>query len=317
MQMTDALIGQRSHTLYVDNFEHAYYDIDYRPDVKGHLSKWIVLDYADGTVIEVSIDDIGDECMSSPRSVEESKSRGHVGDGNRIFPAKVNHDTTPRLWQVKWQVLKIMDDYNTLFMLTAFPAVWMILTMPIGMAGPGSKAKGGRIAIARGNVPKLGEASPGGSWAKAEVEEMVNQGHTLEKHGPQQMRPELAQRILKDPTLQSSSRWLRREDIAETVKKILADNEKKISDWLAKVKGNAPNTPPPKLERIPVGRSVGEGYIRVTGEHPMKGIKRPGSGGLPQEIGVEWHDKLTAVTVVLRSGGPHGFYVLTAIPTIP
>jgi hypothetical protein len=273
-----------------------------------------VLDYGDGTVIEISIDDIGDECMPSPQSVEESKSRGHVGEGNRIYPAKINHDNTPRLWQVKWQVRKIMDDYNTMFMLTAFPAVWMILTMPIGMTSAGSKAKGGRVAISRRALPKLGGAASAGRWAAAEVEEMVNQGHTLEKHGPGQVRPELAQRILKDPTLQSSSRWLRKGDIVETVKKILADNEARIKDWLAKVKGGAPNTPPPKLERIPVGRPIGEGYIRVTGEHPMKGIKTSGS---PQEIGVEWNDKLTAVTIVLRSGGPHGFYVLTAIPTIP
>jgi hypothetical protein len=112
----------------VDDFESAHYDIDYRSE-GGNLSKWIVLNYRDGTTREINIDTIA--------------------------------DSTPKLAAAKKDVLKIMDDYNALFILGAFPTVFFILTMAPTVAAPG---KPGGYTVRRIQVPK----SRGGTAPKGE-----------------------------------------------------------------------------------------------------------------------------------------------------
>jgi hypothetical protein len=84
----------------------------------------------------------------------------------------MNKSTTPRLWAAKRSVLEIMDDYNTLFILGAFPTVWMILTAPVGMGGAPPRAS--RTTTPR--VPSRGgggatDPAPGGGSVKEPVAE--------------------------------------------------------------------------------------------------------------------------------------------------
>jgi hypothetical protein len=112
----------------IDDFESVHYDIDYRSD-RGNLSKWIVVNYRDGTTREINIDTIT--------------------------------DSTPKLAAAKQDVLKIMDDYNALFILGAFPTVFFILTMAPTVATPGV-SRG--FTVRRTQVPK----GRGGTAPKSE-----------------------------------------------------------------------------------------------------------------------------------------------------
>jgi hypothetical protein len=105
----------------IDDFESVHYDIDYRSE-KGNLSKWITVNYRDGTSKDVNID-----------SIKEG---------------------TPKLWAARKDVLKIMDDYNALFILGAFPTVWFLLTMVPTVSTPGTGTRG--YSVRRVQVPKRG-----------------------------------------------------------------------------------------------------------------------------------------------------------------
>ena len=80
----------------VDDLESAFYDLDYRSE-GGNLSKWLRVRYRDGSLKEINLDDIKAE--------------------------------TPKLWAAKQEALRIMDDYNALFILGTFPTVFFIITM--------------------------------------------------------------------------------------------------------------------------------------------------------------------------------------------
>lgn len=134
--------------LYVDGYEHANYQIDHR-SVKHNLSKWIILTYFDGTVIDVNIDDIGNEILSPEELIKQYE--GHRGAGGRFFPERMNRSTTPRLWAAKQEVLKIMDDYNLKLELIIFPALWLILTSAVP-AGAGTPPKATRRPIPRVSI---------------------------------------------------------------------------------------------------------------------------------------------------------------------
>lgn len=160
--------------MYVDAYDAAYYDIDYK-SVKGGLSKWIKVSYSYGgsASTEINIDDISDATEDAAQMVQDMFD--HVGAGGRVFPKQMNRSTTPQLWQAKQHVLRIMDDYNALFILGgAFPTVWMILTMGIGAAGGARGGRGSstvRRPLGRGRMPGAGgkqappetESSPGGT----------------------------------------------------------------------------------------------------------------------------------------------------------
>jgi Domain of unknown function (DUF4157) len=173
--------------MYVDAYDEAYYDIDYK-SVKGNLSKWIKVFYSYGskTSIDINIDSIGDETEDAMQMSQDMFD--HVGDGGRVFPKKMNRSTTPKLWDAKRHVLQIMDDYNALFILGgAFSAVWLIVTMGIGATG-GSGGRGGggsvRRPVPRGRMPgstpkEPAPESPGAGGAR-------KQGEATEAVGPEQ-----------------------------------------------------------------------------------------------------------------------------------
>jgi hypothetical protein len=101
-----------------DDFESVHYDLSYRWE-KGGLSKWLVVNYRDGTSKEINIDAI--------------------------------NESTPKLMAAKKDVLKIMDDYNALFILHTFPTVFFILTVAPTVSAAGPK---GPFSVRRTQVPK-------------------------------------------------------------------------------------------------------------------------------------------------------------------
>ncbi len=102
----------------VDDFESVHYDLSYRWE-KGGLSKWLVVNYRDGTSKDINIDAI--------------------------------NESTPKLMAAKKDALKIMDDYNALFILQTFPTVFYILTVAPTVTASGAK---GPFSVRRTQVPK-------------------------------------------------------------------------------------------------------------------------------------------------------------------
>ena len=124
---------------YVDAFEDVQYDLDYKGEPRGSLSEWLQVRYSDGEVVDIHFDQIIDESVS-PEEAENLKRQGSLGAGGRIFPQRMNPSTTPRLWAVKQEALKVMDDYNALFILGTFSTVWLIITMGLGAGGTPPRA---------------------------------------------------------------------------------------------------------------------------------------------------------------------------------
>lgn len=117
--------------LYVDMFESVYYDLDYR-HVGGNLSKYLSVNYADGTVIDIQIDDIGNTSMTAEEG-RDAMANGYAGDGGRIFPRVMNPRTTPRLAEAKRNAIEVMEEYNFRFILGTLPAVFFIITMGVSV----------------------------------------------------------------------------------------------------------------------------------------------------------------------------------------
>jgi len=143
---------------YVDAFDHIIYDLNYRSD-RGGLSRFLQVRYGDGTTLDISIDSVADSTSSAGEMA--TYMFHHRGAGNRIYPHEMNRSTTPALWNARQQVWRIMDDYNTLFILSAFPTVWMILT-----AGAGVTAR--PASPSRSRVPPSGRQA-GGSPGESET----------------------------------------------------------------------------------------------------------------------------------------------------
>jgi hypothetical protein len=94
----------------VDEFIEAKYDIN-RSEKKGALSKIVSLEYKDGVTIDLSIDDILDDDVVP---VDPRLPFFYLGPGNRVFPRVLARATTPRLWQVKREVLIVMSEFAEL-----------------------------------------------------------------------------------------------------------------------------------------------------------------------------------------------------------
>jgi|GEM_PF-4823327 hypothetical protein len=122
--------------MYVDRYENFIYDLDYRPQRRGDLSKYITITYLDGNVIDINIDSISDG--GNPADTVEHMRNGYLGDAGRIFPRQMNRFTTPRLYAAKREVINIMEEYNFQFMLGTLPAILFIITMPVGL-GAGTR----------------------------------------------------------------------------------------------------------------------------------------------------------------------------------
>jgi hypothetical protein len=120
----------------IDDFESVTYDLSYRR-VNGGLSKFLRVEYRDHTTKDINIDTIT--------------------------------EATPKLWAARREVLIIMDDYNALFMMAAFPAVFFILTMqPLATSPTGAAGARPRYSVSRRSVGKSGQQS-GGQGAKKEA----------------------------------------------------------------------------------------------------------------------------------------------------
>jgi len=137
----------------IDTFVSAKYDLDYRSE-KGNASKWITLTYPGGITKDVNIDSIT--------------------------------DSTPRLMTAKKEVLKIIDDYNTLLIIAALPAVLFIISiMPLPIAEGSSGGGGARYRAVIRRVPKGGGGEPevgggktgggGGETGGAKIEPQANE----------------------------------------------------------------------------------------------------------------------------------------------
>jgi hypothetical protein len=112
----------------LDAFVTANYDLDYRSE-KTNASKWITLTFPGGVRTDINIDTIT--------------------------------DSTPRLMTAKKAVLKIIDDYNTLFIIAALPAVLFIISvMPLPIAEGASGGGGARYKAVTRQVPKGGGGEP-------------------------------------------------------------------------------------------------------------------------------------------------------------
>ena len=85
-----------------DHFETVIYDLSYRSE-KGNLSKYLRVTYRSTALVDINIDTITSK--------------------------------TPRLFAAKQEALKIMDEYNTLFIEGAFGAIFFVLTLDPFVAG--------------------------------------------------------------------------------------------------------------------------------------------------------------------------------------
>jgi len=107
------------------------------------------VNYSDGTTIDVHMDSIVGQSMTS-ESVQEARQKGHIGDGSRAFPNAINSSTTPRLWEAKRSAIEAMEQYNVEFMTAALPAVLFIITMPLTVMGMGPRSTVVRRGLTRG-----------------------------------------------------------------------------------------------------------------------------------------------------------------------
>ena len=108
-----------------DDFESVEYDINYRSENHG-LSKYVRVNYSDGSQRDIYLDNIRQD--------------------------------QPRLWAAKQEVLQIMDDYNTNFILLSFQAVFFILTLATSItpAGDVPGVAKSRYTVLRRTLPKEG-----------------------------------------------------------------------------------------------------------------------------------------------------------------
>jgi hypothetical protein len=129
---------------YVDAYEQAIYDIDFRSG-GGRTSKWIKAIYADGNTVYIDMNRIGDETVNGYEFVR-LLDQARVDEGGRMFPGRMNRTTTPRLWAAKHEVERIVGNYNLAFITEAFTgAVWTLLTATAAPGGEPPRAQSRRI----------------------------------------------------------------------------------------------------------------------------------------------------------------------------
>ena len=101
----------KDHPQYADNVVMSYYDPDRQPRPRGWLSKWIPVEYADGTIIDLNFSDF------NPSGSTASDFRW---DNGKIFPDDINPVSAPKLTGIKHAVDLWIDDYNTRFVILVF-----------------------------------------------------------------------------------------------------------------------------------------------------------------------------------------------------
>lgn len=143
---------------YVDIFDKVVYDLDYRHE-GGSLSKWLKVYYLDGTIIDINIDDIVGQSMTSVEA-RNAMAQGHIGIGGRIFPQNMNSSTTPRLWKAKQDAIEIMEESNIAFMQLALPAVMFVITVSMSTIGGPEAAGESSLKSNRSRVSRQTGGSP-------------------------------------------------------------------------------------------------------------------------------------------------------------
>jgi len=107
----------------------SYYDLGHLPAEQGHLSKWLQVKYADGTFIDINIDEFSETGMSLAETGRAMANKT-IGRGDRIFPSVLNPSTTPRLFAARQAALEIMDQHNfEIAMISTGTALFLITTV--------------------------------------------------------------------------------------------------------------------------------------------------------------------------------------------
>jgi Domain of unknown function (DUF4157) len=158
---------------YVDRYQEVYYDLEYRPKKPGHLSEWLRVRYADGTLIDIDINEITEATLSGDDMVR-AMANATVGRGDRIFPATMNRETTPRLYAARRSALEAMDEYNVQFITATIPAVLFIITAaaaPVAGTGRGVPPSVTRRPVSRSRAlpPATGTAAQSAEQIGAEI----------------------------------------------------------------------------------------------------------------------------------------------------
>jgi Domain of unknown function (DUF4157) len=142
---------------YVDSFSEVIYDLDYNRQGTS-LSTWLRVRYADGPTIDINIYSLEETKMSSLEA-RDAMAQGYVGQGGRIFPLRMNAQTTPRLWAARGAALEEMEKSNIDFMKLALAGVLVVITLPAMPAGMAPEGVGGAPRPMVSRVPR----PPGGS----------------------------------------------------------------------------------------------------------------------------------------------------------
>jgi Domain of unknown function (DUF4157) len=173
----------------VDNFKSALYDLNYKPSKPGQLSTILRLTYDDGTTIEISLWDISD---NKDPSAANAIAQGSLGPGGRVFPSRLDQQTTPRLWAEKRKALAVMQaDNEDFFFFVSLGLAGVMSNLPIGPVvgpepidvptvpgGPSRRGtSGGQGQVAE---PPVAPRIPGATDAEHAIDQLlVTEGHEV------------------------------------------------------------------------------------------------------------------------------------------
>ncbi len=120
---------------YVDAFSSVTYGLDYRQAEPGLLSTVLHLTYPDGAVLDLDFNLISDNRDPAPF---QALGYMKIGPAGRMFPARLDADTTPRLWKAKQGALDQMRASNEDFLtFVVIAQAGVMSNLPIGpVAGP-------------------------------------------------------------------------------------------------------------------------------------------------------------------------------------
>ncbi|MGE5186598.1 MAG: hypothetical protein ACM31C_31295 [Acidobacteriota bacterium] len=128
----------------VDNYSQVAYDLAYRR-VGGALSEYLQLTYPDGARLDLDLRLISDN--AEPASFH-AIAYSYVGAAGRVFPLRLDPQTTPRLWKAKQWAIQIMQGSNEdfeFFVSLSLAGVMSNLPMgPVIMEEPVDVVPGGR-----------------------------------------------------------------------------------------------------------------------------------------------------------------------------
>lgn len=152
----DFTVGQ-----YVDAWAEVHYDLGYRSEPAGALSKWMRVVYSDGSTLDIHIDELQDVQLNGA-ALLAALEHTTAGPAGRVYPGVLSEQTTPRLWAARQAVLQEMDNFNTGLLLDTLPVVFTILTL-----GVTPMAAGAGPRVARRTLPRAEFEEPPGPAAAA------------------------------------------------------------------------------------------------------------------------------------------------------